>query len=291
MNSWYKGIEIPDNDDERVAALVAYDILDSGAEIEYDDITELAASITGCKVAYITFFDEKRSWMKSKYGLPKNRPDRPRELSLCSPTICQSDLLIVPDLSKNPRYANLPAVKNPPHAKFYCAMPLINPDGHALGTLCVWDPETKELGPEQQQCMRRLARQVLAKLETRRSVIELQEQQQVLMENFDAADSALQRNEGLLRNLFPASIADQIIAGEPVKPRFFGAATVLFIDFADFSKIAETFDPRDLIEQLDEYFSMFDQITDRFGLEKNQDRGGCLFGGRGYAARDGRSCP
>ena len=149
MNNWYKGIEIPDNDEERVAALVAYDILDSGAEIEYDDITELAASITGCKVAYITFFGEKRSWMKSKYGLPKNRPDRPRELSLCSPTICQSDLLIVPDLSENPRYANLPAVKNPPYAKFYCAMPLINPDGYALGTLCTWDPEIKELGPEQ----------------------------------------------------------------------------------------------------------------------------------------------
>ena len=74
-----------------------YDLLETAPEEPYDDITQLAAMVTGCPVAYISIFDDTRSWLKSSYGLPPNRPPRPRELSLCSPTICQSDLLIVPD--------------------------------------------------------------------------------------------------------------------------------------------------------------------------------------------------
>ena len=66
MRAHYKGIEIPDNDDGRSAAVRSYDILDSSPELLYDDITELAATICGCPVAYIGFFDEKRQWLKAK---------------------------------------------------------------------------------------------------------------------------------------------------------------------------------------------------------------------------------
>ena len=157
-----------------------YDLLETAPEEPYDDITQLAAMVTGCPVAYISIFDDTRSWLKSSYGLPPNRPPRPRELSLCSPTSCQSDLLIVPDLSQNPRYADLPAVTNPPHAKFYCAMPLINPEGYALGTLCVWDPRPRELDADQQQAVRRLARLVLEQLESRRRLVEMRQAEEWL---------------------------------------------------------------------------------------------------------------
>ena len=268
MTVTYNGIEIPANDEARVKALQNYEILDTEPEIEYDDVTELAAAISGCRVAYITFFDEKRSWMKSKYGLPSNRPDRPRELSLCSPTICQSDLLIVPDLSENPRYANLPAVTNPPHAKFYCAMPLINPEGYALGTLCVWDPETKQLNPETQQCIRRLARQLMANLETRRRLIELRQFDSELQATSSAARTASEHAASIVRNLFPTQIAEKLMANEPVAPHFYGSATVLFVDFVEFSRLAEVLEPRELIEQLNDYFTLFDSITEKHGLDK-----------------------
>ena len=238
MTVIYQDIEIPDNDAARVEVLNTYEILDSKREMEYDDITELAAEITGCRIAYITFFDDKRSWMKSKYGLPPNRPDRPRELSLCSPTICQSDLLIVPDLGKNPRYADLPAVTNPPHAKFYCSMPLINPEGYALGTLCVWDPEAKELSPETQQSMRRLALMVMANLETRRKMIELSVADSALQAATKAARSAYEHAASIVHDLFPEFIAEKLMKREAIAPQFYGSATVMFIDFVDFSRLA-----------------------------------------------------
>lgn len=187
----YKGIEIPIDDEARVAALKSYDILDTDPEAEYDDITTMAAKITGCQFAYISFCDDKRFWLKSKIGYPANLTERRRELSLCPPTILQTELFIVEDMRSHPRYMDLPSVKNPPHTRFYCAMPLINLEGFALGTLCVWDPGAKQLDAEQQNCIRILARQVLTLLEMRRRINELQRRHQKLLRLMSRMSSLL----------------------------------------------------------------------------------------------------
>jgi hypothetical protein len=268
MCALYKGIEIPDNDAERVKVVESYEILDTEQERDFDDITELAASLTGCKVSYIGFFDDKRLWLKSKYGLPPDLTERPRELTLCSRTICQSDLLVVPDMSKDPRYAELPAVKNPPNAKFYCAMPLIDSEGFALGTLCVWDTAVMELEPHIQQCVRRLARQVLSKLELRRQIIEMREQNEKALQALESERISASRTTQLVRDLFPSSVASRVINGDQVDPRFFASATIMFIDFEGFTTLAESTEPRALIEQLGDFFTIFDRIVEKHGLEK-----------------------
>ncbi|MCH9019603.1 MAG: GAF domain-containing protein [Proteobacteria bacterium] len=261
MCALYKGIEIPDDDARRVAAVASYGILDSAPELAYDDITGLAAQICGCPVAYIGFFDDKRQWLKAKYGLPPDFFSRPRELVLCSPTILQDDLVIIPDLTKHERYAGLPSVTGGIGARFYCGMPLINPEGQALGTLCVIDTKPRELSPEQADSMRRLSRQVLAHLELRRKLIEV-----------DTVRAELARaqatSDRLLLNILPAKIADELKAHDRVKPRFYPSVTILFTDFTGFSRIAESMEPATLVEQLDDYFSMFDDITDGYRLEK-----------------------
>ncbi|MGI9522411.1 MAG: adenylate/guanylate cyclase domain-containing protein [Hyphomicrobiaceae bacterium] len=264
----YKGIEIPDNDHQRVQAVHTYGVLQTDPEPDYDNIAELAASITGCKISYISFFDDAYSRLKARYGIPLDRPDRPRELSLCSPTLCQSELLIVPDLSANPRYADLPAVRNPPHAKFYCAMPLINHEGYALGTLCVWDPVPKTLTSEQSQCMRRLARLVLARLEQRREHLELEDEHRRMISALDESRDAVKTRDKIIYNVFPDEIADRLLSGKPVHSRYFDTATVLFVDFANFSHLTEMLAPRTLIDQLDEYFSTFDRLCSQHGLIK-----------------------
>ena len=152
--------------------------MDTAPEAAYDDITAMAARLSGCRFSYISFCDETRFWLKSKVGYAKGFTERPRELSMCPATLLQTDLLIIENMRKHPNYKDLPSVKNPPHTRFYCAMPLINPEGHALGTLCVWDPETKSLDHDQQQSIRMLARQILALLEMRRRINELEARHQ-----------------------------------------------------------------------------------------------------------------
>ena len=134
---------IPDREEERVAELKEYQILDTVPEAAFDEITELAAEILQCPASFIEFMDGNRQWFKSKYGLPDDYTETPRDIAVCSHTICQSDLLYVPDLSQDERFADNPLVSSAPNVRFYAGMPLITPTGHAIGTLCTVDFEKR----------------------------------------------------------------------------------------------------------------------------------------------------
>src|SRR5512134_4181318 len=91
----------------------------------------------------------------------------------CSTTLCQSDFLVVPDLREDDRFRELSYVVGEPYCRFYAGMPLINPEGYALGTLCVVDFQPRQITFAQAEAMRRLSCQVVAQLELRRNLLEL----------------------------------------------------------------------------------------------------------------------
>lgn len=252
---------IPDKEVARLAALRSYNILGSAPEPAYDEITELAAQVCQCPAAGINVIDDKHVWSKSRYGVPPRRGPIPRELTVCSTAMCGSDLLVVPDLTKNQRFAQLPSVVREPYLRFYCGMPLINTEGHALGTLCVLDFRPHDdITFEQQEALRRLSRQVVTQMELRRSLLALDQARQEI-------EVQRERSERLLRNMLPPAVAEELKDRNHVTPRFYDAATILFADFEGFTKLAERMEPKELVEQLDEYFSAFDEIAERHGLE------------------------
>ncbi len=63
-------------------------------------------------------------------------------------------------------------------------------------------------------------------------------------------------------------IADELKLHGRVTPKFYEGATVMFTDFQGFTQHTERMDPKGLVEQLDQIFSAFDEITDRHRLEK-----------------------
>jgi adenylate cyclase len=80
---------IPVNEPQRLAAVCALDILDTAPEIAYDEIAQLAAQVCDCPVTYISFIDDDRRWIKTKYGLPLNIvAATPRRAAVCATTIC-----------------------------------------------------------------------------------------------------------------------------------------------------------------------------------------------------------
>jgi len=251
---------IPDNEIGRVAAVETYHITDTSAELSYDDIAELASQVCQCPVGMINIIADTREWLKAKYGLPPNLAYLPRGTA-CSAAICRSDLLAVPDLTQDERFADQASVTGEPHFRFYCGMPLINPEGYALGTVCVFDFEPRELTFEQSESLRRLARQTMAQLELRRKLVELSGAQQAL-------ESEKKRSDELLLNILPAKIADQLKSGNEVEPRHYDSATIMFTDFKGFTHFAETAEPRTLVNDLNQYFSAFDEIIERHNLEK-----------------------
>src|SRR3989440_12486553 len=164
-------VPIPLNEVKRLKVLWQYDVLDTVPEEVFDDLTELAARICESPIAMITLVDEKRQWFKSKVGVTLNETSR--DISFCAHAIAQADLFIVPDATKDERFANSPLVVSDPKIRFYAGAPLITPDGYALGTLCVIDKVPREPGPDQQQALRILARHVVSQLDLRRRSREL----------------------------------------------------------------------------------------------------------------------
>ncbi len=251
---------IPDNEVERIAAVQTYHVTDTPPEVSYDDIAELAAEICHCPIGLINIIADTQEWLKAKYGLPPNLTYLPRGTA-CSTAICQSDLLTVPDLAIDERFADQASVKGEPHFRFYCGMPLINPEGYALGTVCVFDFEPRDLTFEQSESLRRLSRQTMAQLELRRKLIELSNARQAL-------EIEKTRSEELLLNILPAKIADELKTRNEVEPRHYHSVTILFTDFKGFTRFAEAAEPRTLVNDLNQYFSAFDEIIERYKLEK-----------------------
>jgi adenylate cyclase len=259
---------IPVNEPQRLAALRALEILDTPPEIAYDDIAELAAQLCGCPVAYVSFIDDDRRWLKAKYGLPPDVVEAPREGAVCATTICGVDVLVVPDMTQDSRFDRNPMVVGPPYCRFYCGIPLINDDGYALGALCVMDIEPRQLSFEQIESMRRLSRQALTQLELRRRLIEHAQMIKQLDQAHMEVATEKARAEELLDNLLPAPIADELRKTGRVQPKYTRSATILFADFQGFTLLAERTEPATLIGLLDQYFTTFDDIIARHKLER-----------------------
>ena len=157
---------LPTNETERLAALKEYHILDTGTEQSYDDVTTLAAHICEVPIAMISLVDEDRQWFKSRLGVKQQQT--PREVAFCAHAILQDKPFIIRDATKDKRFAGNSLVTGESHIRFYAGIPLVNPEGLALGTLCVVDHQPRRLSAAQQKALQALSRQVMALLESRR---------------------------------------------------------------------------------------------------------------------------
>lgn len=166
-------IPIPDNEVERLQALQRYNILDTLCEQSFDDLVELACQICEAPMASITLIDADRQWFKSRIGIPF--AETPREISFCTHTIMSpANNMVIEDLSCDARFTSNPFVASWPHIRFYAGAPLVTPSGHALGSICVLDYSPRVLPEKAIDALSRLSRQVVAQMELRRAVADLE---------------------------------------------------------------------------------------------------------------------
>jgi two-component system cell cycle sensor histidine kinase/response regulator CckA len=166
----------PPDERQRLLGLHKYEVLDTPPELAFDDLTLLAAHICGVPIAMVSLVDDNRQWFKSKVGV--SLTETPRDVAFCAHTILHpNEVLEVKDAAADPRFTDNPMVTGEPHIRFYAGAPLVTPDGHAIGSLCVMDRQPRELTPDQLEALRALSRRAVAQLELRRQARELALQQ------------------------------------------------------------------------------------------------------------------
>lgn len=81
-------------------------------------------------------------------------------------------------------------------------------------------------------------------------------------------DLERQKTRGILLNMMPEEMVEELMGVGYAGPRSFSAATIMFTDFKGFSKSCEHLTPKQIVDSLDFFFSTFDDIVDRHVIEK-----------------------
>ncbi|WP_126942916.1 GAF domain-containing protein [Xanthomonas sp. BRIP62418] len=163
----------PADEASRQQVLDGYRIVDSLPEDTYQDIVQVAASLCDTPIALMSLVDRDRQWFKAQLGLGMQQTDRSQ--AVCDHAIRSPEQLMeVPDLTQDSRFAHVSVVTGETGARFYAGMPLVTSDGVALGTVCVLDTEPRTLTDMQRTGLQALARVTMRLLDERKRELQLE---------------------------------------------------------------------------------------------------------------------
>ena len=164
------------SDPSRLATLLSYRVLDTPPEPQFDDIVQLARTICRTPIALVSLVAADRLWFKARVGFD-DLTVTPLNQSVCVHAIEEPEILVIPDLTQDPRTRANTLVTEGPQIRFYAGAVLRAPGhegrgGQALGALCVIDtaPRPQGLTDEQRASLLALGRQTMMMLHYRRAV-------------------------------------------------------------------------------------------------------------------------
>ena len=246
-------VEIPENEDQRLAEVQRLGILDRdlSGERRYNSMTQVASYLTGCEHSMINILDSNIQQCKASFGLNMVKKtmmeEMPREITVCQFILDNpSQSLVIENLMEDERTKNMSKMPGAPNYNFYAGSPLISSRGFSIGTLCVLDSSPKSLAHQQVDGLRLLSDQVARMLENEADTFGHKEGQDT-------------------------QIADQ----GKLEGQYYSAVSILFADFVGFTNMVENTEPGELLETLNTFFMGFDKIIAKHNVLKVKTIGDC----------------
>jgi len=160
-------VPIPANEDERLGALEALNIVETPADETYDRIVRIARATFGHPIALISLVDREKQWFKARLGMEV--AETPRSVSFCAHAIHGDAVMVVDDATKDPRFSDNPLVTGEDGIRFYAGAPLTLSCGNRIGTLCLIGHQPGSMNEPQRELLRDMAAIVVSEMELRKT--------------------------------------------------------------------------------------------------------------------------
>lgn len=254
------------DESRRLRALHELGLLDSSPSESFDRITRIASQIFGAPIAAVSLTDMDRQWFKSRVGCGTQIP---RDKAPCAEVTRLSEVLVVPDLSKDVRFQG--GILDLDGVRFYAGAPLTTRDGFTLGAMCVLDIKPRTITDEQAKVLTDLAAMVMSQVELQHSLgridptsglpnrIQFAEDLDDLSRDFEGQERVAMlvdivgpsQLDRALRVLGPAHL-DVLVkeAATVVKARLRGATTLYHVGMTQFAAILEGHDPAEICAEI-----------------------------------------
>lgn len=155
---------LPDDEDERLAALAAYDVEGLVATDTFDRLTELASLQFGARFAFVGLVDAHEEQFLSCYGA--DWESIPRERTVCTYAILESEVTVIEDVRQDPIFETNDLLADL-EIRSYAGAKLTAPSGEAVGMFCVLDDEPRTYSDEEREALRLFAAEASEQLELR----------------------------------------------------------------------------------------------------------------------------
>jgi signal transduction histidine kinase len=160
-------------EDARLAAVHSYHLLDAPRPVVLDELTRLAGAMFGTAMSTVTLIGADREWFAGNTGMPGD--GGPLATSFARLVVDRRETLVIEDTLAEPACCGWDTVRGTPNIRFFAGAPLVDEDGHTLGTMCVLDDKPGTAGDRRLDLLQSMAGQAAGHLAALRNRLLLAE--------------------------------------------------------------------------------------------------------------------
>lgn len=199
---------LPENERERLEALINFDILEKMSENELLPLLKMAAFACQTSMAIFSIYEGQRHIIKLKIGLSVY--DMQSDNDFCLKVIKSKEFIEVPDTMRDPEFSRHPSVIGHPGFRHFSGVPITTNEGFNIGSICVVDTRPKSLYPEQIETLKRIAEQIRHMLALKKQNKQLQsELNQLIHEKINQTEIDLALYKFALDQSVEVAISDR----------------------------------------------------------------------------------